>query len=240
MPQQQPDTLGGALITTVAADNVVDAGTSILDAALAVFEESGDAMLDAGPQILQHIPVVGVMFKLYKAGIAINQQAFAHKLAGFLHELGSVPLKTRRAFVNRFDEDLAFRQKVGDNLVLLLDKADDVDKGSLLGKLLTCYISGSIDYEGYMRFASIINRAHFSDVMALKKASYEEGVSEPEFTEMEIEGLSAAGIVSMISMANNDPFPAYEGPTDPPGPDRLFAHFTLLGKQLSKIIKQLY
>ena len=60
-----------------------------------------------------------------------------------------------------------------------------------------------------MRFASIINRAHFSDVMALKKASYEEGVSEPEFTEMEIKGLSAAGIVSMISMANNDPFPAY-------------------------------
>jgi hypothetical protein len=237
--QRQEDNLGDALMTTVAVDNLADASTSVLDAALGVLEETGTAVLDTSTAVLQHIPVVGVMFKLYKAGAAITQQVFARKLSRFLHELESVPFETRLAFINDFKLNSDFRQKVGDNLILLLDKADDIDKASLLDKLFTYYVTGAVDYSTYIRFALITNKAHLPDLVALRKSVYEEGICEPEFTPIEIEELSSVGILSGVMQANNHPFP-YEGPTNPPSPDRLYGYFTLLGKQFSQIIKELY
>jgi hypothetical protein len=239
MLHEESDSLGDAMITTVAADNLADAGTSVFDAALSVVEEASTTVADAGMQVWQHIPVVGVLFKLYKAGVAVNQQLFTRKLLLFLNELERVSIEERKAFVSDFDQDPIFRQKVGDNLILILDKADDIEKASLLGRIFTLYITKLIDYSTYMRFAIVINRAHFPDIIALKKSVFKEGISEPVFTQMELESLNSIGIVGEVAIANNDPFP-YKGPTDPPGPDRLFAYFTLLGSKLSEIIKQLY
>lgn len=156
-PTNANDNLGLSLLN----DGV--AGTNLTDASLDTAEALLDGLTAAG-EVLEAFPVFGTAAKLIRAGFSIHDRAFLRKMARFLSELQQVSVDERYTFVRDMDRDPAFKKKVGEKLILLLDRFDDLQKANVLGKLFRAYLVGRIDYELFGRLASIIDRLYLPDL----------------------------------------------------------------------------
>ena len=116
-----------------------------------------DTLLDDG--ILRDIPVVSTFRSLWKTGASIRDWLFVKKLLNFLVELKDLDAEVRSAMVTRLEEDSAFQQKVGESVLLLLDRLDHMEKPSLLGRAFRAYCKGQIDVMQLQVINRVIDRA---------------------------------------------------------------------------------
>lgn len=142
------------------------AGANLTDASLDTAEALLDGLTAAG-DILEAFPVFGTAAKLIRAGFSIHDRAFMRKMARFLTELQHVSAEERYAFVREMDRDPAFKKKVGEKLILLLDRFDDLEKANVLGKLFRAYLVGRADYDLFGRLAGVIDRVYLPDLARL-------------------------------------------------------------------------
>lgn len=166
--------------------------TDLKELSVAIMEGSASALLDG--TLAEHIPVVGMVYKLAKVGFAARERVFVSKVSRFLFQLDRIPAATRQQFVADLDTDPAYKQKVAENLLLLLDRADDVEKAEILGRVFKFYVVGSIDYNTYRRYAGIIDKSHLPDLQKLILISRVENIEEPEFSVMEMSALYSLGL----------------------------------------------
>ncbi|MCR5890397.1 hypothetical protein LRS06_21960 [Hymenobacter sp. J193] len=145
----------------VAATNLTDATVDTAEAFLDGLTAMGDVM--------EAFPVFGTLVKLIRTGFSIHDRLFMQKMATFLLELKNVSVDERYRFVRDMDGDPAFKKKVGAKLILLLDRVDDLEKASVLGKLFRAYLVGRADYVLFGRLASIVDRAYLPDLAQLQR-----------------------------------------------------------------------
>ena len=147
--------LGDSLITTVARAG----GTDLLtDAA----EFSLDQILRG--DLVKEIPIFGTLARLYKVGVGIRDYLFVKKLLRFFGKLSDISQEERERFGKRMDEDEGYRQKVGDHIVLVLDRLDDVSKAELAGRIFRAFVQAEIDLETLLRFCVAIDRCLVSEL----------------------------------------------------------------------------
>ena len=79
----------------------------------------------------------GWIFKTYKAGVTISELILSKKIALFLQEISTISYEDIEKFRQQIDNDGNFNRKVGENLLLLLDRQDQFEKSSMLGKLFS-------------------------------------------------------------------------------------------------------
>ncbi|GAB3585621.1 hypothetical protein [Hymenobacter daeguensis] len=154
-------TLGLTLMDEVASDHITDLTADAAEALL-------DSMTDAA-EVLEAFPVFGSAVKLIRAGFSIHDRLFLRKLSKFLLELHSVSVDERYEFVREFDRDPSFKKRVGEKLILLLDRFDDLEKAAVLGKLFRAFMVGRADYHLFGRLSGIVDRAYLPDLSLLKR-----------------------------------------------------------------------
>lgn len=115
-----------------------------------------DSLLDDGT--LKDIPILGNIFKVYSIAQNISNNVFSRKLLRFMMELGTVPDIERVEFVKKLDDNLEFKKEVGEKLLFILDKLDDVKKAIYLAKAFKLYLDQSISYKDYLVLAYIIDK----------------------------------------------------------------------------------
>jgi hypothetical protein len=122
-----------------------------------VSELAVDRLLDDG--LLRDIPVVSTFRSLWKAGATIRDWLFIKKLLKFLVELQELDAEVRNAMVTRLEAEPVFSQKVGESLLLLLDRLDHMEKPSLLGRAFRAYCKGQVDVMQLQVINRVIDRA---------------------------------------------------------------------------------
>jgi hypothetical protein len=130
----------------------------------------------ASEEVLKDVPFVGLIIKLAKTPLAIRDWLFLRKLATFIAELSSVEDEKMSHFRHRISTDVTFARQVGEGLILLLDRADDMEKPALMGKACAAYLAGKVTYDQLTRMNSGIDRAMMADIRQLPAL-------EPKFTE---------------------------------------------------------
>jgi hypothetical protein len=142
------DELGTSLVSTIndkgAADVLADAAEAVLD----------DLMTDG---VLKNVPIVGSLVKVAKAGFGISDYMFLKKVARFLYELRDVPEDDRHHFIGEMQADEERKRKVGEALVLLLDRMDDMSKPGLLARGFKAYLQGPITYDVFRRIGFAVD-----------------------------------------------------------------------------------
>lgn len=144
-----PHTTALALVDSVASEQLVDLAGDSLEVAF-------DAILDDG--ILKEIPVVGSVLKLIRTGISIKDAIFVRKLRRFLVAIGQVDQKERAEFAAKMDAEPAYKAKVGDKLLVALDRLDDVEKARLLADAFAGYVKGRYSYKLFSSLTTAIDR----------------------------------------------------------------------------------
>lgn len=153
------------LFNSIATDKLGSVGRDLGEVAL-------DTVLKEG--VLRDIPVFNTIVALYQAGVEIHHHLFVRKIINFLRELSSTPLEKRQKFVEEIEKNPKQKRELGETLLLLIDRADSLQKPSILGKLLSNHILGNISYEDVTRLSYIVDRVYISDLSYLLK--FESGV----------------------------------------------------------------
>jgi hypothetical protein len=148
------DTPEASLIETIGTSDLGDIGINISEAALDALQKDG---------LFRDIPIVSTVVGLVKLGGAIRDYVFLKKLMRFLHHLNDIPQQEREAFINELRSEKQ-AQRVGENLLLLIDRYDHYDKITLMAKLFGGYVAGEIDYGQFIRFSLVVDRAFVEDL----------------------------------------------------------------------------
>ncbi len=83
-------------------------------------------------------------------------------------------MEDRRKFVTKMNNSKKQKQKVGENLLLILEKLDNMEKPRILGNAFKAYIEEKIDDIDFVKISSIINRINIDDLYALKDVKNQE------------------------------------------------------------------
>lgn len=162
-----------------------------------IISDAGEIILDASMTdgILKDLPIIGTIVKLYKSGVGIKGYIFVKKLNRFLTALKDVPKEQREDFVNRINDDPEFKKKVGESLILILDRLDSIDKTDYIAKAFKKYMEEHISYEMFLRVSSAIDRSFLPDLLLLKDTG-----DPKNFDSDMILNLSTAGLLEIKGM----------------------------------------
>jgi hypothetical protein len=152
-----------------------------------------DAVLDEG--VLKDIPVFGTLTKLYSVGATIHGKILEKKILKFLYELDKISFEKRTGFVEKLTCDQKFEQRVGEHLLLLLERLDDMNKPQILARIFSAHINKKIDYEMFVRLSSVVDKTLISDLNKLKD------FQKSQFDSFSATSLQNVGLVYLSVMA---------------------------------------
>jgi len=153
------------------SDIATSAGRELIDG----LGDLAEAGLDAAPfdQILDEIPVIKTLIGLHRTYRVIREGLYAKKLQDFFRAAAksSGPSKMEReeALINFGGKDN--RQRLGETLILLLDKADDMCKPKLHGYIIGYLLNGRLAYDEAMTLCAIVDRIILEDLNILASIS---------------------------------------------------------------------
>ena len=166
--------------------NKQDASNTLVELGEVVF----DSQLDDG--ILKDIPVLGTLIKLKNFGLSVSDYMLVKKLQKFVFALNQVPKAERDKFFTNLDKSDNHKSKVNDNLVLLINASDDIDKPAMLGKVFGKYVEGFLNYEQFMQFSTSVNGLNANQFKLLKEQN-------ESFTSKEVgHTLASYGLISIV------------------------------------------
>ena len=177
----------GALIKTIANSDLTNVTANLTEVAL-------DQILKQG--LLRDIPIVGSIVGVGRAVVSISNHLFLKKVFRFLAKLNDVSPEERAEFVEKLETDAGQRQKVGEKLILLLDRFDDLQKADLLGKIFKAYIKGTIDYIKFQKLSTALENMGIHNLPELKKY-YGGNIGIGGIDEQALQEFAFAGLVRL-------------------------------------------
>lgn len=166
------------LVPSIASESVADLMVSIADIAM-------DAALESGA--LDGIPVVGLATGAMRATRDVRQAFLVRKLARFLSETANLSTEERSDFKSKFQNE-GQAEEFGGLVVVLLDRADDLAKPIILGRLLVAYAKGAFSQDDFFRLARMVDRSFTDDLNLLA------GFSSGQMKHNEIQAQNMASI----------------------------------------------
>lgn len=148
--------LGISLLKTLEVDPLIDFSDNLL-------EKYADF------QLLDEIPIIKTFIAIAKTSSQISNFLFMNKIWKFLERTQDIPKDEISTFSEKLKNDNKFRRKVGDNIILYIDKLNDMQKPSIYGKLFNAYIRGRIDYPLFLRLSRILERFEIEDEPILRQ-----------------------------------------------------------------------
>lgn len=192
MPTKQKDSLESSVIKTVAIPNFTDVIGDLAELGL-------DSILEEG--LAKELPFVGALVKLHSIGVGIRERLFLSKVFKFLIALRSIPQNEREHWYEKLDRDPKEQSRVGEAILLILDRLDDMEKPEIIGRLFKAYIQETIDFSTFQRLSTMVDRCHLPD---LKQAAPHGFVSQDVAANlatigvMNISGVIASGAPTII------------------------------------------
>lgn len=128
-------------------------------------------------ETLNEIPIVKTVIGIIKTGISINNFFFVKKLLSFIREFntGKISKDKKEEFQKKILEDSKFRKKVTEQIMVCLDRFNDVNKAIILANLFKAFVDEKISYEKFVFISIAMERLHphsYSFFAKLEKIDY--------------------------------------------------------------------
>jgi hypothetical protein len=162
--------------------------------------EVGDIGLSAlATGVLDDIPILGLASKSVKAVGSLRDALYLHNISRFLIELDVTSKEKREAFTRSLAEKDEI-ERFGQNVLLLIEKADDTKKPTLMGRVMAACVSGHLNLKDALRLCAMLNRCYATDLDLL--VEFKPG-EQRENTNI-AEALFSAGFLSQHGISGGD------------------------------------
>ncbi|NYF21925.1 hypothetical protein HDC36_003401 [Xanthomonas sp. JAI131] len=229
--------IGKDLVLSVGAENLEKASEGLLETAL-------DSVLDEG--VLRDIPVIGTIVAGAKAFGSVRDYFLCRKVQKFLSEASKLTWAERASVVAELAGSEKQKERLGEIVMDLLDKADLELKPILIGRLFVAVGRGRVPAGDYLRLCSMINGAFVDDLVGLSKSHSADSLSVDRRFAMQANGFlifgiknppnserSGASVLALAKALYDEPFELIwqlskdarvilEHCFDPPAPNPLF------------------
>jgi len=138
---------------------------SIFENAEAIFDATSNA------DVLKEIPLVATAVNLLRAADTIKEKLFAAKIYQFLQELDRISPSDIEKMRKKIADSSQESEKVGNTLLMVLDKVSDLDKPKLLGQLFIAYLDNVISADELRRLVHAVDVAFVDDLLELIRSS---------------------------------------------------------------------
>ena len=187
---------GQALTASIASDGA--------DLAIDVIDSGFDALVSSGA--LDGIPIFGLLNGLYKTARHVPEILYQRKIARLLQAVVDASNADER---EKFAEEARQNdeaERLGETILLFLDKADELQKPALIGRLIAAHIRGDLVRATSFRICAMINRAYYPDLRLLTKFRYGTGAPKQSvFNTLAAVGfLDNVGFDGGISVTDDD------------------------------------
>jgi hypothetical protein len=149
--------------------------SDLKDVTKELIETGIDSILKDG--LLKDIPIVNAVLGVYKLGVSIKDIIFFKKLLRFLYEINSTSVSMRQKVIAKIEQDDEFGRKVGETILMLLDRLDDLNKANMVGKLFKAIVEGRIDNNTFQRLCYLIDNVFINDIAELRKLKRGDSIS---------------------------------------------------------------
>lgn len=116
--------------------------------------------------ILKEIPFFSVFYKSFKTIQGIREALFAMKTYKFLKEVEQIKKTDKDLFIRKISENKKERIKVGQTLIMILDKIDELDKTQIIANIFVGYLKSELSKSELTQFCSIIEKAFIDDIIS--------------------------------------------------------------------------
>jgi len=145
--------------------------------------------------LLKEIPFFSIFYKSIKTVQGVRDALFAMKVYKFIKEFEKIKQSDKSKFLEKITSDRKERIKVGQTLIMILDKIDEIDKTQLIANLFAGYIKSDITKSEFTQLCSIVEKVFLDDLLLFSKMKkYDELSNEIQAN------LSSAGLMTPIIM----------------------------------------
>ncbi|MFP2995119.1 hypothetical protein ABN763_04380 [Spongiivirga sp. MCCC 1A20706] len=177
------DELENSLINSIGKENLeniaIDYGEIALDSLIT-------------NNTLKDIPVINTVIAIAKTGLSVRDSILMKKILLFLFETKSMGYKEKKEFMASVNYESKYRTRVGEQLMIFLDKVDDFEKPRIIGRLFKNLVNKNISYDLFLRLCSITIRSFTPDFKELARFS-----AGKEIETYSIENLTNQGLLSV-------------------------------------------
>jgi len=124
-----------------------------------------DSTLDS--DVIEKVPFFGTIAKAVNIGKAIKDQLFETKLERFLTKLSTINPDEIKEFNEQMNSDPELHAKVGERVLLLLERMDDMEKTNSLARAFEYYMKGTINFDKFLLVSRAIDRCTISSLEKL-------------------------------------------------------------------------
>lgn len=139
---------------TLFSSKLIDVGEDMLESLV-------DNTLNDG--IVKDIPIIGAFVGIIQTTQNISNYLFLRKIVAFLSKIKDVSPQQREKEIKRIDKSGKYRESVGNSLLAIIDKCENVEKAEYLAVWFRSFLTGEIGYECFMYGTHIIQRAYLED-----------------------------------------------------------------------------
>ncbi|CAE6901316.1 hypothetical protein ACOMICROBIO_NCLOACGD_01527 [Vibrio sp. B1ASS3] len=163
--------VGAALVESIRSEQVKDLAIDLGDAGISeVFTK----------EALESIPGLGIVVKTYNVFSTIQGQIYAHKIYNFFLNIHELNLDERVRVMDEISATKGGVDEAGMLLLDLIDKSDDNEKPSLIGKLFVACGFKDISAREFLKLSNIITSTYIEDLRALKNIDSPQNLSEQQ------------------------------------------------------------
>ncbi|HCY74338.1 MAG TPA: hypothetical protein DHV28_00320 [Ignavibacteriales bacterium] len=175
--------LSNKMIESIISDeNVQEIFTDLTDF-------SFDQILDSP---LNEFPIIKNFISVAKFGISVRDKFLINKILRFLKYLPKNNDESRAKFKNKIQSDPEYSKKIGEHLIIILDRYDHLTKAEYLSKIFSAYLNEKINQQSFMRLSTAIEKVFIEDLNNLD-SYYKKNLVEVD--EYILQNLYQAGLV---------------------------------------------
>lgn len=137
----------------------------LLEAALENTEVVVDQLISN--DLIKDISLVGTALKACKAVADIRDKLFLAKISRFLTELNSVRPEIKEDLKGKMTNNTEEARRIGEVVLLVLDKVSDLEKPEILAKIFLAYIENQVTFDDFRRITEAVSQAFVDDLRTL-------------------------------------------------------------------------
>lgn len=188
---------------------------------IAIVTESKDVAIDMaqfglgellellGESVLKDIPFIKGVVACVTVPLAIRDRLFLRKVQGFLSAVPKFTDAEKAKFLAEHLADKKKADKLGETLVLVLDRLDDMEKPQMIAQVFAALVRGKITFDVFRRLASAIDLGAIDDLRAFANEKPPESPQLPRGlapgTQTLRTNLARTGLVSLPSYHQTTP-----------------------------------
>lgn len=131
-------------------DNAVNAAGGLVETGL-------DTVIDN--ELLKSVPFVSTAVSFYRIGTTIRERHHLIKLLTFIEEInaGTADSAKREKYIRKFEENMQFREKELNYIIIILDRYINQNKTKWLARLYLAYLDEIITLREFMVYSEVID-----------------------------------------------------------------------------------